>query len=109
MPYIFFVKKGSPNTVVEELGTEYDKFIYLKVDLQNNTTNGLISTKQIGPASRWDSINWRSYSPKDPTGDEVFLNYFASKEIGYQGSKIDVFDEKVQTKFQHGFKMCGIP
>lgn len=66
LPYIFFVKKGDPSSAIEEIGMNYNEFIFLSTDLMNNTTYGTMNTRTIGPASRWDSLHWHFHGLDNP-------------------------------------------
>ncbi len=73
LPYIFFVKKGKPQTAIEVLGSNWDEFIYLNADLKNNSTYGGMTSTLIGPSSRWDSLIWAYNSLESPSEDSLSL------------------------------------
>jgi len=58
-PYIFFAKKGYPSTAQEIIGETTTSSIELYTELKGNFTYGSITSNVIGPAKKWDHLNWQ--------------------------------------------------
>ncbi|MCC6252412.1 MAG: T9SS type A sorting domain-containing protein [Bacteroidia bacterium] len=83
--YIFFAKKGYPNTAQEVISPPNSfSQINFSTTLTSNWNTGTISSEYIGPAYRWDSLHWRQLPSELPTRDSVKLNLIGIK---YNGTK----------------------
>lgn len=56
-PYIFFVKKGRPESARQVVGTGSNDIIRLMAKLQSNFNFGEMNAPQIGPAMNWTSLH----------------------------------------------------
>jgi len=57
-PYIFSVRKGSPSTAVQSVGTDANEVIQLRTTLTSNLKFGELSSPEIGPAMEWGSFHF---------------------------------------------------
>jgi hypothetical protein len=57
LPYIFYVKKGSPQSVQELVGVTTTSQIELNADLIANYNNGTIGSPVIGPSKHWAAFD----------------------------------------------------
>ncbi|MFN4930770.1 MAG: C25 family cysteine peptidase [Bacteroidota bacterium] len=87
--YIFFAKKGYPNTAQEVISppNSYSQINFSTV-LNSNWNTGTISSDYIGPASRWDSLHWRQLPMEIPTQDSIRLNLIGIKNNGVKDTLI---------------------
>ncbi len=74
VPWIFFVRKGSPNTAVNLLGTNKFDSLRFTTTLTNNEDFGSDYSPVIGPAQHWDSLSWRQYPLVTKNQDSARLN-----------------------------------
>jgi hypothetical protein len=85
LPFIFFMKKGHPETMQEIVGTYSDSYIVLEVPLEGSLGNGTMRSDIIGPASEWSEALW-SFVPMESTaGDSISLTI---QGIGWQGNEV---------------------
>ncbi len=83
--YIFFAKKGYPNTAQEVLSLPNSfSQINLSTTLTSNWKNGTINSDLIGPALSWDSLHWRQLPLELSTHDSINLSLIGIK---YNGTK----------------------
>lgn len=97
-PYIFFAKKGFPNTAVEKVGQSTKDVIELVATMQNNGTYGAITSTEIGPAQNWETLSW-VFNGVDHLEDSITLSVIGitssgneSTMMSFQTLKSDSFD-----------------
>ncbi len=75
-PYIFVGKKGFPDFAEEVIGdTEY-AIISIEKTLVGNFYFGSMKTPWIGPAKKWNSLNWSPKMSDYQSSDSVLLNIY---------------------------------
>ncbi|MFQ3580125.1 MAG: C25 family cysteine peptidase, partial [Bacteroidales bacterium] len=89
-PYIFFVKKGQPQTAKELVGTHDRDIITLYVELPANYIEGSIESTLIGPAKNRNTLQW----------DEVQLNAEDESWITLKGVTAGGTEHIVQNNVQ---------
>jgi len=57
-PYIFFVKKGHPETKVELIADSANADLQLNAPMFNSWVSGSFSSQLIGPGTGWDTLSW---------------------------------------------------
>lgn len=82
LPYIFFTRKGYPNSTREVVGQNPNAQISLSVDLENDWIFGTMDSPLIGPASRWDYLRFFQKPYEFPNLDSVSVSL-----IGYSGNQ----------------------
>ncbi len=82
--WIFFAKKGYPNTKIELMnqGQGANEELLISTPLVNNWTFGEIGSAIIGPSVRWDSLHWRQSALENPTYDSIRLQVTGVKLTG---------------------------
>lgn len=80
-PYIFFTRKGYPNTTQEVVGNTPNSQISLTVELENDWIFGTMESPLIGPASSWDYMSFKQRAMENPPLDSVSVAI-----IGVNGS-----------------------
>lgn len=70
-PWVFFTRKGFPNTKVEKVGPQINSKVVLDVIMQNDWIFGNINSPLIGPASSWGSFHYNSHPVETPNNDSV--------------------------------------
>lgn len=73
VPWIFFVKKGSPLTAVNLVGSNPYDSLQFTTNLSNNEEFGSNTSPIIGPAQHWDSLSWRQHPLVKINDDSVRL------------------------------------
>lgn len=103
VPYIFYVRKGFPETFRDTVGVDIDADIRLTAFIESSGDRGFITTMEAGPAFNWGSLFWNEEpsSANDSTviqvrgvtasGDVVDLAEFNSAldEVIDLGSYVD--------------------
>lgn len=83
--YIFFTRKGYNQLTQEAVGPTALLPAELITYLENDWMFGTITSPVIGPASRWGSFHWSSYSiDADPTQDSVSAKIIGIRSTGQQ-------------------------
>lgn len=91
--YIFFTRKGNNNSTIEAVGPTNTQPAELTTYLQNDWMYGTITSTMIGPASKWGSFHWRTYSiDGNPLNDSAAVNIIGVKANGQQ----DVLYNQIQ-------------
>lgn len=70
VPYIFYVRKGFPETFQDTIGTDINSDIMLNVSVQSSGDQGFISTRDAGPARAWHKLYWNDL-PSDANDSTV--------------------------------------
>lgn len=74
VPYIFFTRKGYPNTTQEVKGTTPHEQISMAVELENDWIFGTMESPLIGPASSWDYMSYYQTALENPVLDSVSVS-----------------------------------
>lgn len=87
--YIFFAKKGYPNTAQEVISPpNSNSQINFSTTLVSNWNTGTINTDYIGPALSWDSLHWRQLPLELASQDSIRLNLIGIKPNGTKDTLI---------------------
>jgi hypothetical protein len=78
-PWVFFVKKGSPSTVVEQRGV-LGQPLSFTTTFSANWYEGSILTPLIGPAFKWKHVYWSPYELENPGSDLYSLDIIGVKQ-----------------------------
>jgi hypothetical protein len=76
IPYIFFAKKGDVSFTEEVIGTDAHSKIELYKDLKNNFTYGSMLSQTIGPATKWETLNWDFYKKENNPNEVAFVKLY---------------------------------
>jgi len=84
LPFALFVKKGTPSSVQEMVGTSItQKGITVSGVINGSASYANIFSPILGPATRWDSLSWRMKPLEGyPTHDSTILNVFGVDAAG---------------------------
>lgn len=74
VPYIFFAKKGHPNTAEELWGSTSRDTLILNTTIQSNFWYGEQGTPAIGPALNWNSLHWSNYALENNSNDTITVS-----------------------------------
>lgn len=72
-PFIFFCKKGDPNSVVEKFVQVPGGEVSIDVELVGKFFNGSENSTRIGPAANWGNVYWKQDPLENPTLDSTSL------------------------------------
>ena len=87
--YIFFAKKGYPNTAQEVISPPNSHSqINFSTPLVSNWNTGTINTEYIGPALSWDSLHWRQLPLELASQDSMNVNLIGIKPNGVRDTLI---------------------
>lgn len=103
--YIFFVKKGYPQTAEEVIspGAGSSEITFSK-PLTSNWFNGLIDTPPIGPALQWNNVSWYENGAESPDSDSTFLRLFGQQNNG----QWDTLFQQILSPNQFDFPLSSI-
>ena len=76
IPYIFFAKKGDISFAKEVIGTDTHSKIELYKDLKNNFTYGSMMSQNIGPATKWQTLNWKYHNKENNPNEIAFIKLY---------------------------------
>ena len=79
VPYNFIFRKGD-GVIAEAIGADRFQLIVTSAFLPLKSTRGTVSSAIIGPASRWDEMNW-SVSEVEPN-DSIRVNVYGLSSLG---------------------------
>lgn len=69
-PYIFFVKKGHPETAIELIADSANGDLVLNAQMFNSWVSGDFTSTLIGPGANWDTLSWKAKNFDNP-GDSL--------------------------------------
>ncbi len=76
-PYTFFIKKGNPSSAIEIYSaTVQDSTFSLTTTITSNWNYGYVTTEPIGPANKWESINWQTHSQESILTDTTLFTVY---------------------------------
>jgi len=84
-PYIFFIKKGSPETMQEIVGAN-ERF-EMNVDVFANYNKGNINSTLIGPSKHWSSFK------QDISADNTDINRFTISQINQKNQEHEILTQ----------------
>ena len=82
-PYIFFVKKGHPETAIELIADSANGNLVLNAQMFNSWISGDFSSTLIGPGSGWDTLSWKAKGFDNP-GDSIRIQVKGVKANGIE-------------------------
>ncbi len=83
VPYIFFIKKGSPSTMREISGASTATTITLNAQMNASWYFGTVTSELVGPASNWTSLHWQSHATEQgSTRDSIALSILGIQNSG---------------------------
>ncbi len=65
-PYIFFAKKGHPETAIELIADSANGDLVLNAQMFNSWVSGDITSTLIGPGTGWDTLSWKAKNFDNP-------------------------------------------
>ncbi|MEY3397881.1 MAG: hypothetical protein RL220_475, partial [Bacteroidota bacterium] len=80
VPFIFFMKKGYPETVVELYGSDISDYLVLETTISGTMGQGKMTTPGFGPALSWQDAQWNSSN--GDFGDEMLVQVRAITTTG---------------------------
>jgi len=81
--WIFFAQKGHPQTALETNNSSNGRFeLVLAANMTTNIYFGDVTTDIIGPASRWDTLSWKTSALENPSHDSVKFKLLGIKNNG---------------------------
>ena len=83
-PFAFFVKKGDPSTVVEEVAQNPGENVFLSADMLGSDYLGQETSTLIGPAAEWDAVFWKQDSLENASQDTTVLFIYGYDITGVQ-------------------------
>ena len=95
IPYIFFCKKGYPNTVHEVLGSTTTTVIDMYEYLNTNFNYGNITSDLIGPAKNWKSLHWLQKPQEVNSQDSINLKIIGVLPNGNQNVLLNLPEDSV--------------
>lgn len=88
-PFIFFCKKGDPNSVVERFVQVPGGDVNVSITIEGTDYNGYETSTMIGPASSWGNVYWKQDPLEAPTSDTTGLSIRAYDITGTLQLTID--------------------
>jgi len=89
-PYIFLVKKGSPETAVEVVGHDPREVLFLRETLTTTIFSGEMESQSIGPAREWEKLIWTHQSIEQPSTDIDSVGVFGIANDGIESHLMTV-------------------
>lgn len=91
--WAFFVKKGYPQTAVEEYSPSNGRFrVSLSGVMTSNVNYGEFTSEKIGPSMGWDSLSWRSKPIENNIEDSVRIDVYGIKFNGEKQKLLTFFN-----------------
>jgi len=82
IPYIFFIKKGSPQTLQEIAGVSELDTLILSANMESNYYQGIVNSNTIGP-----SKHWQRFVQNIPPVDSFDVNNFSITAINQKSQE----------------------
>jgi hypothetical protein len=82
VPFIFFMKMGYPETMVELYGDDINAYLELNVELQGILGVGEMTSTVIGPAPDWEAAYWQLHAQEQNGDDSTRIHLFGVKPSG---------------------------
>jgi hypothetical protein len=93
IPFIFFMKKGFPETIQEVIGNNIDSYIELEGDLEGTLGLGEMTSQIIGPSFGWESLMWRQHAQEQETSDSTRIQVIGKNNFGQESLLADFYQE----------------
>ena len=87
-PFLFFVKKGYPETATELIGNSPTETLEIFKTLSSNYTYGQMNSVKIGPSNNWDYLHWQETTTDSPNYDKNKLSLFAINQANSPETKL---------------------
>ncbi len=84
VPFSLIARKGDPGFVHELYGSTSTEVLINDVDIPASGTDGVLTTRTIGPASSWGSASWRTSSLDSEPGDEATISIIGVNDEGVE-------------------------
>lgn len=75
VPFIFFVKKGFPETKVELVGAQPDELLELELELTGSLGAGTVVSRTWGPSAIWEQLKWNLQADEESADSAVMHLY----------------------------------
>jgi len=85
VPYIFYVRKGYPETFVDTVGATIDARLSLLTQIASAGDQGFITTMDAGPAAAWSALYWDEVPSNENDSTRIQL-----KGITASGTVVDL-------------------
>lgn len=89
LPFIFFCKKGDPNSVIERFVQAPGGEVSVSINLAGKDYIGFENSTLIGPAANWGSVYWKQDPSESPSLDSTNLRIKAYNLSGSLQFTID--------------------
>lgn len=89
LPFIFFCKKGDPNSVIERFVQAPGGEVSVSINLAGKDYIGFENSTLIGPAANWGNVYWKQDPAESPTYDSTNLRIKAYNISGSLQFTID--------------------
>ena len=85
VPFIFFIKKGHPETKQIVIGSEIDSYLILEQSIIGSAGSAIVKSPIIGPGSAWTQASWDVSTVEELVGDSTRIKLFG---IGNTGAEV---------------------
>ena len=89
VPFIFLAQVGNPDFSQELYGSSISEELNLDVELPASGTNGVLVSREVGPAYSWDRLSWKFDELEGNDGDTTALRVTG---IRANGTTSEIFD-----------------
>ena len=93
-PYVFFVKKGHPETKVELIADSANANLVLSAPMFNSWVSGDFTSTLIGPGSGWDSLSYK-VKGVDNVHDSIRVQVIGVRANGVEDVIVDALSPAV--------------
>jgi hypothetical protein len=76
LPFILFMKYGSPSTLNIQVGSSIDDHLVLEQAMEGTDGGGLLISPVIGPSDYWGKLEWNTESIGNAEGDTLNLKLY---------------------------------
>ena len=83
-PMSFFMQKGFPNSIVQNMGIDSTVKLIVEYDFKSTLYNGNITSDKIGPAKLWNNFIKKAYSLDATPGDTVSVDIVGIEKNGVE-------------------------
>jgi len=101
--FIFFCKKGNPNTAIEVRsdtiapGFVSSQLLEFSTTVTSSLENGKMLSGVIGPSNNWKNIYWEQKALENPSADSARLKVYGFNSL-YSGLKTLIIDTSFTSK-----------
>lgn len=93
IPFIFFMKKGYPETIQELVGSSLGDFIELEANMEGIIGVGEIESVKIGPAFEWDALYWTYVGEDEPATDSTRIKLYGVQSGNIEEQLADFYQQ----------------